>query len=747
VRSAARTFLAAAPACSVIAVGWLSIEEPARAWSAAALVALAVAAALLPSWRLRAAGAAIGAVLAVRIAFGVWLPEHPIGALDRIDSHLGGGFIDFYATHLAFDPRAHAEMGALVLAAIFCFSLLAALLVAARRPVLAAVALLAGAGWPETLLRPDHGAVMGAAILLAGLALVAVMESRRVPSLGPALAAGVVLAAVAVGSATASNDGVLHWQQWNLASAGAPPSTGFVWDAQYNGLDWPSRPTVMLDVRSRTRPSYVRAAVLDDFTGDRWVTGPLRAADSLEPAEAFRSSRETRAVVTIHSLFDSRLPGGSVPIRFATDAPIAESVPGFASLPAGLDPGFRYTVWSYSPAPTSARLSRVPAVYPEELLDGGMLDTGDGVRVQPFGTPGQKTGLLRALDRSGSTRRYIPLARAAAQVTSGATSPYEAVLDLDRWFLLSGGFRYSNHPRVVTPPLVGFVTRTRSGYCQYFAGAMALMLRYRGIPARVAVGFAGPSYDRTSGTWVITDQDAHAWVEVWFRGYGWLPFDPTPALPGSNRSPLETGPVRQSSGGSTAPAPKVPPHTANAQAAQRIGGSALPGTRLGSVAGPTSTALNPGGGSLYALFLVLTVAAVVGLIAATKALVRLRSRFERDPRRVAAACREELAGFLLDQGINPAGSATLHELGEIARRRLGVDPQAFVAAASAARFGRIEHSAAAAHDTRRELRALLVSCRRFLTRPERLRGFISVRSLTRTRAAVDLSTPVGSGSA
>lgn len=734
-RSAARTLVAAAPACAVIGIGWLSIEEPASAWSAAALVALALAVALLPSWRLRVAGAVIASVLAVRIAFGVWLPAHPAGALERIDARLGGGFRDFYATHLAFDPRTHGQMASLVLAAIFCFALLAALLVAARKPVLAALALLAGAGWPETLLRPDHGAVMGAAILLAGLALLAAVESRRIPSLGLPLAAGVVLAAVAVGAATASNDGAVHWQNWNLAGAAAPVSTAFVWDAQYDGLSWPSRPTVMLDVRSQARPSYLRAAVLDDFIGDRWVAGQLRPADSLEPREAFRSSLETTAVVTIHSFADSRLVGGSIPVRFAADAPLIQSAPGFAAVFAGLDPGFRYTVWSYSPRPTPSAITHVSAKYPRELVDGGLLDAGSAIHVQPFGTPGREAVLLYQLERSGSARRYIPLVRIAEQVTRGAASPYEAVVALDRWFLVNGSFRYSNHPHVVAPPLVGFVTQTRSGYCQYFAGAMALMLRYLGIPARVAVGFAGPAYDRASGTWLVTDRDAHAWVEVWFPRYGWLPFDPTPAPPGSHRSPLTTGVAQERGGGTTSAPPKVLPHTQNAQAAQRIGGSAVRGIHLGRLPTAAASVSHRGRVFLVVLVLVLAVAAAALWIVATKSLVRLRGRLERDPRRVAAACRRELAGFLLDQGIHTADNATLGELGEIARRRLGVDPQAFVAAASAARFGRTEQADAAALDTRRELRRLLGSCRNFLTKRQRLRGLMSLRSLAHTPAA------------
>ena len=73
------------------------------------------------------------------------------------------------------------------------------------------------------------------------------------------------------------------------------------------------------------------------------------------------------------------------------------------------------------------------------------------------------------------------------------------------------------------------MTKTKSGYCQHFAGAMALMLRYLGIPARVAAGFTSGRYDAKREEWTVNDRNAHTWVEVWFQGYGWLPFDPTPS--------------------------------------------------------------------------------------------------------------------------------------------------------------------------------------------------------------------------
>jgi hypothetical protein len=101
----------------------------------------------------------------------------------------------------------------------------------------------------------------------------------------------------------------------------------------------------------------------------------------------------------------------------------------------------------------------------------------------------------------------------------------------------------------------------------------------------------------------------------------------------------------------------------------------------------------------------------------------------RDPRRVAAACRRELADFLLDQSIEAARSATLHELGALVRHELSIDPGDFVAAASAARFGPPEGATRAAGEARRELRLLVRRIRRRLSGRERLRGLLSLRSL------------------
>src|SRR5205823_3471619 len=84
-------------------------------------------------------------------------------------------------------------------------------------------------------------------------------------------------------------------------------------------------------------------------------------------------------------------------------------------------------------------------------------------------------------------------------------------------------------------PLGDFLFVTRRGFCEYFASAMAVLLRTQGIPARVATGFQSGYYNDVSGTWVIRASDAHAWVEAWIEGRGWVTFDPTPpgVAPGS----------------------------------------------------------------------------------------------------------------------------------------------------------------------------------------------------------------------
>jgi transglutaminase-like putative cysteine protease len=113
-------------------------------------------------------------------------------------------------------------------------------------------------------------------------------------------------------------------------------------------------------------------------------------------------------------------------------------------------------------------------------------------------------------------------------IVGDATDPYDVTLRIEGY--LRAFFEYSLNPPSsdYSSPYAAFLFDTRSGYCQHFAGAMALLLRYNGIPARVAVGFTSGE-EAEPGTYTVSTNDAHAWVEAYFPEAGWVAFDPTPS--------------------------------------------------------------------------------------------------------------------------------------------------------------------------------------------------------------------------
>ncbi|HTU07926.1 MAG TPA: DUF3488 and transglutaminase-like domain-containing protein, partial [Trebonia sp.] len=113
----------------------------------------------------------------------------------------------------------------------------------------------------------------------------------------------------------------------------------------------------------------------------------------------------------------------------------------------------------------------------------------------------------------------------------GAKTPYEDAVALQQ-YLANGSFKYTLTAPTIKDEtgLANFLETTKQGYCQQFSFAMAVLARLLHIPSRIAYGF-------TSGTaisnneWLVTSHDAHAWPELYFQGFGWLRFEPTP--PGS----------------------------------------------------------------------------------------------------------------------------------------------------------------------------------------------------------------------
>ncbi|MGH3679864.1 MAG: transglutaminaseTgpA domain-containing protein, partial [Natronosporangium sp.] len=116
------------------------------------------------------------------------------------------------------------------------------------------------------------------------------------------------------------------------------------------------------------------------------------------------------------------------------------------------------------------------------------------------------------------------------ELTEGIASPYEQVLAILAFFSRENGFSYSleTGSEVTGSAIVDFLFENRIGFCVQYAAGMAWMVREAGIPARVAVGFSRGS-QRVNNTFLLTNRNLHAWTEVYFDGFGWVPFDATPS--------------------------------------------------------------------------------------------------------------------------------------------------------------------------------------------------------------------------
>jgi len=116
-----------------------------------------------------------------------------------------------------------------------------------------------------------------------------------------------------------------------------------------------------------------------------------------------------------------------------------------------------------------------------------------------------------------------------AQLTEGAKTQYDQVLAIFRYFSVTNGFSYTLQTSTGTSgaDIIDFLTN-KKGFCQQYSAAMAWLVRAAHIPARVAFGFTQGS-NHTAGGYTLTSANLHAWTEVYFSGYGWVPFDPTPA--------------------------------------------------------------------------------------------------------------------------------------------------------------------------------------------------------------------------
>jgi transglutaminase-like putative cysteine protease len=138
-----------------------------------------------------------------------------------------------------------------------------------------------------------------------------------------------------------------------------------------------------------------------------------------------------------------------------------------------------------------------------------------------------------------SYKLSTPLLDLALKLTNSGTTEYDKVTAIQNWLRGGGGFTYYTYaPQIENVTnLLTYLTKTKTGDCIQSAYAMTVLLRMIGIPARMAVGFT-QGKETTANHYTVKTSDAHAWPEVYFSGYGWLAFAPTP---GGGGSALPTG--------------------------------------------------------------------------------------------------------------------------------------------------------------------------------------------------------------
>jgi transglutaminase-like putative cysteine protease len=293
----------------------------------------------------------------------------------------------------------------------------------------------------------------------------------------------------------------------------------------------------------------------------------------------------------------------------------------------------------------------------------------------------------------------------AAQVAGPASNSYDKAAALEKYLRTHYGYTLRLPSSPVADPLANFLFERKQGHCEYFASSMAIMLRTLRIPARVVNGFVSDEFNDLTGNYVVRARNAHAWVEAYFPGYGWVTFDPTPDS--GTGSPQGWGRVMlYLDAASSFWREWVISYDSSHQSV--LGRSLLSGTRSSLERGRMWARLRyarllnwarrrqqgvehaPGrwfGGSVVVALLLLGLANAAR-IARMIRRGRLQAHPERSPDQAAAMWYERMARYLARRGVRKSTTQTAQEFVRvIADERLRTQVGRFTDAYESARFG------------------------------------------------------------
>lgn len=272
-----------------------------------------------------------------------------------------------------------------------------------------------------------------------------------------------------------------------------------------------SQPVMHISVYSSNLPKGLkwRGGALVHFDGKRWFN-PRPRLDTIRtenghillPAHSRQSGEHISYIVDLDALDTDALFFAGTPEQVDLRQPsIDRTETDSYRLGRMPPPGFRYEAYSLLEEPPES--SPLPNPEPE-LTAEQRAENLELPRLDP---------------------RIPQLAR---QMTATADTDLARARAIESHLRRDFGYTLSLPATEPADPLAYFLFTRKKGHCEYFASAMAVMLRSLGIPARLATGFQTGIYNPITDLWLIRASDAHSWVEAWMPGLGWTTFDPTP---------------------------------------------------------------------------------------------------------------------------------------------------------------------------------------------------------------------------
>jgi transglutaminase-like putative cysteine protease len=403
-------------------------------------------------------------------------------------------------------------------AAGYGLALLAALLLSARAvwpPARAAVPAALGI---LVIAASQSGASMRVTVGLCAITAVALLAAPSgggpgaVTRVARIAAFGLAATAVAVSIAW-----LLPWAQPKVLQAAAKfafpdAETGFSLETRLGDVgELRLSPRVVLRVWT-DRPQNLRGAVATEFDGRVWHTPYPGINAPVPPAEPAMDPFLTRLQDVEGETFLMSRPEPGVPLlamRILQVAPLSGTLLAPSGVVVVRGPQARLVV-------DENRILNPPA--PAGKLYGVLNAPGAQADAEP------PTAMLEVPPDTDARIRDL-----AARLAAGGATPEGRVARTMEF--LQGEYRYSLRMGAFRSrqPVAEFLFEKREGWCQYFASAGALLLRLEGVPTRFVSGFRLRSGLLRGGHYVVREADAHAWIEVWLPGKGWVEADPTPS--------------------------------------------------------------------------------------------------------------------------------------------------------------------------------------------------------------------------